>query len=569
MTFSFDEALEVANNRPNEGSWQSPLAKPRQRSPSTASLDGMCLEVVEDGQLNLDLSTPFMADMFLSTSILPEAMTPEERSRVTANLTPTATFQMLKQIPRELLEHDSEEGQALRQQLLRGATIAVFCAGYKGKKFIYQRAAELGVKVVVIDGPDSWAEEMVAEEIIAKFIPIDFTADNEVLFQQALDAIKSLEEDPLVGPVDGICTFIELAVPMAARLSEALGLPGPSVECVDIARDKHKTRDIMTAKGLPSIRNFLITDPNQLELAAQHVGFPAVLKPIAGAASLGVQKVSDMDDLKRTYGDLVHLMAGLRVKAGALERVTKVRTDSTVSEAIEADGINAEHVIALDMMLEEFLDGDEVDVDCLFCDGECRFCYVIDNGPTVEPYFAETWAALPSLLPEEKVAGLKKMAQDAVAAIGFTHGVFHVEGKFTSRGPRLIEVNARMGGGPTRLIHRHVSGVDLVVEQLLMTVGIPSRPPIKSTGMSIAYAFVGAPKSGVVDSIEFLDKFRDISGVVQLSALVHDGEAVVGPEDGMPSWIAELVVSLSDGHKAKALAQKLSSEIAADCLSRM
>ncbi|KAF4672822.1 Carnosine synthase 1 [Perkinsus olseni] len=416
MTFSFDEALEVANNRPNEGSWQSPLAKPRQRSPSTASLDGMCLEVVEDGQLNLDLSTPFMADMFLSTSILPEAMTPEERSRVTANLTPTATFQMLKQIPRELLEHDN-----------------------------------------------SWAEEMVAEEIIAKFIPIDFTADNEVLFQQALDAIKSLEEDPLVGPVDGICTFIELAVPMAARLSEALGLPGPSVECVDIARDKHKTRDIMTAKGLPSIRNFLITDPNQLELAAQHVGFPAVLKPIAGAASLGVQKVSDMDDLKRTYGDLVHLMAGLRVKAGALERVTKVRTDSTVSEAIEADGINAEHVIALDMMLEEFLDGDE----------------------------------------------------------------------------------------------------------LLMTVGIPSRPPIKSTGMSIAYAFVGAPKSGVVDSIEFLDKFRDISGVVQLSALVHDGEAVVGPEDGMPSWIAELVVSLSDGHKAKALAQKLSSEIAADCLSRM
>ncbi|KAF4697444.1 Carnosine synthase 1 [Perkinsus olseni] len=498
MTLSFDEALEVANNRPNEGSWQSPLAKPRQRSPSTASLDGMCLEVVEDGQLNLDLSTPFMADMFLSTSILPEAMTPEERSGVAANLTPTATFQMLKQIPRELLEHDSEEGQALRQQLLRGATIA--------------RAAELGVKVVVIDGPDSWAEEMVPEEIIAKFIPIDFTADNEVLFHQALDAIRSLEEDPLVGPVDGICTFVELAVPMAARLSEALGLPGPSVECVDIARDKHKTRDIMTAKGLPSIRNFLITDPNQLEQAAQHVGFPAVLKPIAGAASLGVQKVSDMDDLKRTYGDLVHLMAGLRVKAGALERVTKVRTDSTVSEAIEADGINAEHVIALDMMLEEFLDGDEVDVDCLFCDGECRFCYVIDNGPTVEPYFAETWAALPSLLPEEKVAGLKKMAQDAVAAID---------------------------------------------------------PQLKSTGMSIAYAFVGAPKSGVVDSIEFLDKFRDISGVVQLSALVHDGEAVVGPDDGMPSWIAELVVSLSDGRKAKALAQKLSSEIAADCLSRM
>ncbi|EER18773.1 Phosphoribosylamine--glycine ligase, putative [Perkinsus marinus ATCC 50983] len=569
MTLSFDEALEVANNRPNEGSWQSPLAMPRQRPPSVSSLDGMCLEVVEDGQLNLDLSTPFMADMFLKTSSLPDAMTAEERRKVAADLAPTATFQMIKQIPRELLEHDGEEGQALRQQLLRGATVAMFCAGYKGKKFIYHRAAELGVKVVVIDDEDSWAQEMVDEQIIAKFIPIDFAADNEVLFHQALDAIKSLKDDPLVGPVDGVCTFIELAVPMAARLAEALGLPGPSVEYVDIARDKHKTRAIMTAKGLPSIKNFLITDPSQLDQAAEHVGFPAVLKPIAGAASLGVQKVADMDDLKRTYADLVHLMAGLRVKAGALERVTRVRTDSTISDVIDGDGINAERVIALDMMLEEFLDGDEVDVDCLFSDGVCRFCYVIDNGPTVEPYFAETWAALPSLLPEDKVEGLKKMAQDAVTAIGFKNGVFHVEGKFTSRGPRLIEVNARMGGGPTRLIHKHVSGVDLVVEQLLMTVGIPSRPPIEPTGMCIAYAFVGAPKSGVVGNIEFLDKFRDIPAVVQLSALVHDGETLVGPEEGMPSWIAEVVVSLRDGHKAKDLIQSLSSEIAAECLSHM
>ncbi|KAF4756108.1 Carnosine synthase 1 [Perkinsus olseni] len=275
-----------------------------------------------------------------------------------------------------------------------------------------------------------------------------------------------------------------------------------------------------------------------------------------------------MDDLTRTYGDLVQLLAGLRVKAGGLERVTKVRTASTASE-IGANGINDGHAIAPDLMLEEFLDGDEVDIDCIFCAGECTFCYVVDNGPTVEPYFTETGGTLPSFLPEEKVAGLEKMAQDAVAAIGFTHGVFHVEGKFTSRGPRLIEVNARMGAGPIRTIHRHVSGVDLAIEQLLLTVGIPSRPSIKSTGMSVGFASIGAPRSGVVDSIEFLDKFRDISGVVQLSALVHDGEAVIGPEDGMPSWIAELVVSLSDAYKAKALAQKLSSEIAADCSYRI
>jgi hypothetical protein len=35
-------------------------------------------------------------------------------------------------------------------------------------------------------------------------------------------------------------------------------------------------------------------------------------------------------------------------------------------------------------------------------------------------------------------------------ALGFKLGVFHVELKATSRGPRLIEVNARMGGGGVR-----------------------------------------------------------------------------------------------------------------------
>jgi carnosine synthase len=35
-------------------------------------------------------------------------------------------------------------------------------------------------------------------------------------------------------------------------------------------------------------------------------------------------------------------------------------------------------------------------------------------------------------------------------ALGFSMGVFHVECKYTSRGARLIEVNARMGGGPVR-----------------------------------------------------------------------------------------------------------------------
>jgi biotin carboxylase len=49
--------------------------------------------------------------------------------------------------------------------------------------------------------------------------------------------------------------------------------------------------------------------------------------------------------------------------------------------------------------------------------------------------------------------------------------VFHVELKYTSRGPRLIEVNCRMGGGVVRNMNLLVWGVDMVEEQLLCSAG--------------------------------------------------------------------------------------------------
>ena len=45
-----------------------------------------------------------------------------------------------------------------------------------------------------------------------------------------------------MGDLDGITTFCELAVPLASRLAEALGLPHNSVQAVDNARDKVTSR---------------------------------------------------------------------------------------------------------------------------------------------------------------------------------------------------------------------------------------------------------------------------------------------------------------------------------------
>merc|ERR1719183_3520569 len=69
--------------------------------------------------------------------------------------------------------------------------------------------------------------------------------------------------------------------------------------------------------------------------------------------------------------------------------------------------------------------------------------------------------------------------------------------KYTSTGPQLIEVNARMGGGPVRECNRLVWGVDLVEEAMFIALGIPARPVApEQPHKCVGYSFVNAKQSG-------------------------------------------------------------------------
>lgn len=85
----------------------------------------------------------------------------------------------------------------------------------------------------------------------------------------------------------------------------------------------------------------------------------------------------------------------------------------------------------------------------------------------------------PSLLPPEDQEKLISMAFDtSVKAMGIQDGVLHCELKLTSKGPRLIEVNPRMGGGPVWQLHKLAFGIDFVEETVFSALRIQEIPPI-------------------------------------------------------------------------------------------
>jgi carnosine synthase len=78
--------------------------------------------------------------------------------------------------------------------------------------------------------------------------------------------------------------------------------------------------------------------------------------------------------------------------------------------------------------------------------GELIAALVTDNGPTRLPYFNETCAAMPSQRHKDEVAALIAGAHACCRAANLHTGVYNVEMIYTSQGPRLIEINARLGG---------------------------------------------------------------------------------------------------------------------------
>ena len=123
--------------------------------------------------------------------------------------------------------------------------------------------------------------------------------------------------------------------------------------------------------------------------------------------------------------------------------------------------------------------------------------------------------------------------------------MLHAEAKDTSRGPRLLEMNARLGGGVIEDIHQpRDRRVDLVEQQLLLAVGLPAAPTPYPRVRRTASPPCSCTRlrSGTLTDTRFLDHLAGDPSVIQRDVLVDAGRADDAAADGFPTVIAELTV---------------------------
>jgi hypothetical protein len=249
---------------------------------------------------------------------------------------------------------------------------------------------------------------------------------------------------------NGVIAFSDSQVLLAAFLAEALGLVGNPAPVIERLIDKHVQRSALAEAGVavPAFRRVAPNAPVRAAMAqVADLAFPAVVKPLRGDSSRDVVSVADPADLERTLMGLTH-----------------------------RDGTRA------GLVVEEYLpDGDGsarpglggyVSVEAVVRDGIPVPLAVTGKFPLVEP-FREAGNFMPHPLSVDEVAGVLELSQAAALALEVETGALHIEIKLTPAGPRVIEVNGRLGGGAIDAIYLKRHGRSLTELAARVAMGQP------------------------------------------------------------------------------------------------
>lgn len=387
---------------------------------------------------------------------------------------------------------------------------------------MYERPAALGVRLVIVDEPDHWSQSLVDDIPGTNWVATTIIGDPDA---DAAAVLGALDEARV--RVDGVLTFFEDNVCEAARVALAFGLPCNPPDAVDACRSNLRTRALSARLGLPTPKAQRVRSLDELFAAAAEIGFPAVVKPEFGASAMGCIRVDSLESLPGIY---------------KLVRDVVTPEHDTIFRA------------GNDLVLEEYLDGIEFDIDLVLENGDCVFSSVSQNWPTAEPSCQEAGLHCPPDHRSRPVGQLVELAVKTVQAFGFSQGVLHVEGKCTPNGPRLVEINPRVGGGRIHQILETVWDVDLIEAELRSALGLPQQlKPTRKPRCAVAHSIVYAPDTGRLTALPFPQVTSEVGLGVIIDVATDVGEEASGPDQTFATELAEVYVGAKNLRRARSL----------------
>jgi biotin carboxylase len=229
---------------------------------------------------------------------------------------------------------------------------------------------------------------------------------------------------------DRIESLWEPLVLLAARLRDRLGVPGMSYDTAIGFRDKEIMKERVRAAGLRVPHSRRVRKAAEVWEAAEQIGFPLILKPIAGAGSADTYRVDDREMLERILARMGH-----------------------VKEA----------------SCEEFVDGEEFTYDTVSINGAPAFENVAQYLPRPLIARTEEWISPVIItvrnLAQPHLAGGIELGRNVLKALNMGTGFTHMEWYRKANGEVVFgEIGCRPGGAHLVEQMNYTCDVDLYRE---------------------------------------------------------------------------------------------------------
>lgn len=226
------------------------------------------------------------------------------------------------------------------------------------------------------------------------------------------DVIADLQRRFKGQQIDRIECLWEPGIMLAAELRQHFGVAGLSIEQAHRFRDKEAMKVALDAAGIRTPRHVAVDSVAGCWDAATEIGFPLILKPIAGAGSADTYRVNNADELRAVLPRMRHV--------------------ATVS-------------------VEEFVDGEEYTFDTITVGGKIAYYNIAQYRPRPLIARSNEWIS-PQVIALRDVddahyAGGVQMGFDVIKALDFDAGFTHMEWYRKADGEVVFgEIGARPPG---------------------------------------------------------------------------------------------------------------------------
>ena len=243
--------------------------------------------------------------------------------------------------------------------------------------------------------------------------------------------------------VDRLEAVVEAHVMCAAKVREACGIPGTSVETTFLCRDKPSMKELLRRKGIPTARSTGTDDPAEIREFAREVGYPVIVKPRDAAGASGTYRANDPNELE-------HAMQECHVGRGA------------------------------SVAVEEYVEGHEGFWDTITIGGRVAHEFVTHYYPNVLEAMRTRWIS-PQFITTNRIdaegyAEVRQMGRDVVRALGIETSATHMEWFFGPKGLKFSEIGCRPPGVRAWDLYAAANDFDIYREWAMAVVhGRPSQ----------------------------------------------------------------------------------------------